>query len=41
VFNDLHVDLTLGGTATSCAKHADDHREFVACKRANLGKPLA
>ena len=33
--------VTLGGMVASYVKHVDDHLEFVASKRANLGKPLA
>jgi len=33
--------VTLGGMVASYVKHVDDHLEFVAGKRANLGKPLA
>src|SRR4051812_38327592 len=33
--------VTLGGRVASYVKHVDDHLEFVAGKRANLGKPLA
>lgn len=32
--------VTLGGMVASYVKHVDDHLEFVAGKRANLGKPL-
>ena len=33
--------VTLGGMVASYVKHVDEHLEFVAGKRANLGKPLA
>src|SRR5262249_58701112 len=32
--------LTLGGLVADYVKHVDDHLEFIAGKRANLGKPL-
>ncbi len=32
--------MTLGDLVASYIKHVDDHLEFVAGKRANLGKPL-
>jgi uncharacterized damage-inducible protein DinB len=33
--------VTLGGFVADYVKHVDDHLEFAAGKRSNLGKPLA
>jgi uncharacterized damage-inducible protein DinB len=33
--------VTLGDMVAAYVKHVDDHLEFVAGKRVNLGKPLA